>query len=605
MRKLQLLIGKIYNSYKNMKLTRKLSLLFILGWFFPMLFSSTYIYQKITDHLIKFQIDKVQEDHNQVASFLSYRMNSITATCRIIAMDSIVNEILSRSSQDYAHSEQMRDMSRLRVYLSQFQNIHQDDLLRLYVPDGRIYSNENKLFYNLNNIKDTLWYKKSFKGWGWITYAPPGTMDNPNFISIACPIRDFNNYRSIIGMVKFDIPLKDIEQILIHSNINSDCLTYLATSNGMIVGASSYNLLSIYALTDKDKNELASAEEKFITMQKKGEKIWIYASKVEPTDWSLITVLPEKALINRIHTLQWQYIIITVLLFFVVILINLPYINSIPRRLNELIKNMKRVQTGDLSAKLHTASGDEIGQLIDNFNFMLESIKDLMEQQYILGQEKKTAELKALQSQINPHFLYNTLEMIGWLAYDGTPEEIHSVVRSLAEFFRLSLNKGNDITTIEYELQLVKSYMHIQDFRFKNRITLQIDINDIHNYIIPKITLQPLVENAIIHGILEKPNKQGVVKVYGGLNSDGMVELSVEDDGVGMDAEQLDKIKKGKLPSSDGSGYGLDNIEKRICLFFGIERSLYFQSQPDKGTRITLVIPAIPYNQYKNMENQI
>ena len=228
-----------------------------------------------------------------------------------------------------------------------------------------------------------------------------------------------------------------------------------------------------------------------------------------------------------------------------------------------------------------------------------------MEQQYILGQEKKTAELKALQSQINPHFLYNTLEMIGWLAYDGTPEEIHSVVRSLAEFFRLSLNKGNDITTIEYELQLVKSYMHIQDFRFKNRITLQIDINDIHNYIIPKITLQPLVENAIIHGILEKPNKQGVVKVYGGLNSDGMVELSVEDDGVGMDAEQLDKIKKGKLPSSDGSGYGLDNIEKRICLFFGIERSLYFQSQPDKGTRITLVIPAIPYNQYKNMENQI
>jgi len=599
MKSMRLFVSKFNFNY-GMGLTKKLCLLFILGWFLPILFSSCYIYQKITDNLIDSQIKLVKEGQQQVESFLSYRMDRITSTCRIISMDPMVNEILARSSDDYTHAEQIKDMSRLRVYLEQFQSIHHSDFLRLYVPNGRVYSNENKLFFNLENNKDTLWYKNTFKGWGWTTYNPPANMEDSNVISVVRPIRDLNNYRKIIGAVRIDVPLEEIERMLSRSNINSGCLTYLITSNDVVVGASSYNLLPTYALTDVEKNKAASSDEIFVPLIKNEEKIWTYVSNIEATNWFLVTVLPEKELVNRVDALQWQFIITITLLFFVVTLINLPHINSIPKRLNQLICNMKRVQNGDLSAKLHSTRHDEIGQLIDNFNFMLESIKELMEQQYILGQEIKTAELKALQSQINPHFLYNTLEMIGWLAYEGTPTEIHSVVRSLADFFRFSLNQGDDITSIDHELQLVKSYMHVQDFRFKNRITLLIDVKDVHDYAIPKITLQPLVENAIIHGILEKSNKQGIIKVLGRLNPDGMVELSVIDDGVGVSTEQLKKIKDSKSTSYDGSKYGLANIEKRICLFFGIERSLFFQSQLNRGTKVTILMPAIHYNDYKS-----
>lgn len=596
--KCRLYRDKLIRYFGDMRLIQKFCILFLLAWIIPMILSSYYVYQRITDNLVESQIEQAYQGYQQVKSFLTYRLERIFLTCRTITLNSQVNEILTRDINSYTASQQMKDLSILRIYLEQFQSTRNgSDILRLYVPGGRIYSNENKLVFNLNTVKNTLWYKKTFRDWGWTTCNPPEYMEHSDVVSVVRPIRDFNDYRRKVGAVRIDISLDEIESMLSCVNVTHGCLTYMVANDGMLIGASSGELLSLYRLSDKQLGRIISTDSSFVSIWIQKRKCWVCASEILDTGWILVTVLPEKELSGGISTIQLQYLITTSLLFLAVVLISVPAINSVTRRINLLVDRMKLVQDGNLNASLRTNSHDEIGQLTRNFNFMLERIKALMTRQYILGQELKTAELKALQSQINPHFLYNTLEMIGWLALENNPQKIRTVVRTLAQFYRLSLNQGEGVTTIANELKLVVSYMEIQSIRFQNRIQLIIDVSqDILNYSIPNITLQPIVENAIVHGILEKPSKSGNIHIKGYLNSEGMIELSVIDDGLGMANDQVQKLRNGKLFPTDSGSYGLNNIEKRICLLFGIQRGLYFESQYNVGTKVTLCMPPVPYS---------
>lgn len=587
--------NKLLRYFSNMQLIKKFWILFIVAWILPMVFSSYYIYKKITYNSIESQIELARQGHQQVKSFLDYRLERIVLTCRTIAMDSKVNEILAKDIKYCTTSQQLKDLSTLRVYLEQFQSVQNKfDILRLYVLGDRIYANENKLVFNLDAVRDTVWYKKTFSEWGWTTYNPPNFMEIPNVVSVVQPIRDFNNYTRKIGAVRIDIPLGEIENMLKRASINNSSLTYMVTQDGILIAASSSQLFSIYKLDKKYLDKAISSNSSFIPIWDKGRKLWVCADNILDTGWILVTVLPEIELIKSINSMQLQYIIAFVLLFLLVVSINVPAINYITKRIELLVEQMKQVQEGNLSVHIEVKNHDEIGQLAENFNFMIDRIEELMEEQYIIGQELITAELKALQSQINPHFLHNTLETIGWLALEGNIQEVHSMVKKMAQFYRLSLSRGDDVVSIAEELELVKSYMYIQNVRFQNRIQLLIDVPEfIQQYSIPKITLQPLVENAIIHGILEKDSKSGCIQIVGRLDCNGMIELSVIDDGVGMDADKLEKLKNGDLLSSEGSSYGLSNINKRICLMFGIRQGLFFQSQRDVGTIVTLRIPPV------------
>ena len=252
---------------------------------------------------------------------------------------------------------------------------------------------------------------------------------------------------------------------------------------------------------------------------------------------------------------------------------------------------MKTVQEGNLNIHLKNDCSDEIGVLYDNFNTMIERTSDLMDAQYKMGQKLKSAELKALQSQINPHFLYNTLDMINWLAHAGRTGEICSAVIALSKYYRLILNKGEDMLTLEKELNHVSYYMKIQDIRYPGKITFIQDIDsDILDGMVPKIILQPLVENAIVHGIFEKKGKQGMIKITGWLESENIICLTVEDDGIGMDEETLRHIMDGTIRSS-GSSYGVRNVNARIGLVFGEGFGLTYESRLNKGTRVILRFP--------------
>ena len=589
----------IIRTLGNMKIKRKF-LLLVAVLIIPFFLMSYFIYNNITDKLIKSQLVLANQGYSQVKSFLDYRFEQIFQVSGIIAMDSTLNEILTKDPTSYPLHEQLKDQSIIKTYLGQFVGKNNNlDNLRLYVPGEFIYSSEEKLLYSLDNAKETLWYKNTFQDWGWVTNNPPIYVENNDAISIVRPIRDLQHYKHFIGAVRIDIAVSEIQQILSRINITQGCLSYIILSNGELIGSSSYDLMRSLQLDDQDLGKALSSEGQFVKLNMNREPIWIYASYLDNTDFILISVLPEKELVNDVRLIQFNYILSLVFLLLLIIIFILPSITSFTRRIKQIVDNMKLVQEGNLNVKLDTHYHDEIGTLVHDFNFMIERINELMQNQYMLGQELKTAELKALQSQINPHFLYNTLEMLGWMAYKHEPKEIQSMTNSLAQYYRLSLNHGDDITSISNELKLVESYLHIQSTRFRNDLSILIDIKDIGDFAIPKITLQPIVENSILHGILEKDNKSGTIKIKGRLKKDNMIELSIEDDGIGMDKAQISKLMNTKEPSNMGN-YGLRNIEMRICLYFNIEKAIRIISKPGVGTKVLINFPPKPYNLQAN-----
>ena len=210
---------------------------------------------------------------------------------------------------------------------------------------------------------------------------------------------------------------------------------------------------------------------------------------------------------------------------------------------------------------------------------------DLLQEQYALGQLKIESDLKALQAQINPHFLYNTLDMISWMAQKDETDNIRNVVQAMSQFYRLTLSKGHDIVTVGDEIKMCDAYMEIQKRRYRGKILYEVEVDEeINQYLIPKITLQPFLENAIVHGINEKDDARGIV-ILNGWIEDGRITLSVTDDGTGMREED-------KTRPHTGSHYGMGNIAQRLELFYGEKIPIQVESSLGIGTCIVINIPA-------------
>ncbi len=211
---------------------------------------------------------------------------------------------------------------------------------------------------------------------------------------------------------------------------------------------------------------------------------------------------------------------------------------------------------------------------------------------------KRKAELRALQAQINPHFLYNTLNTITWQAADQGASEISVLSNSLGKFFRVSLSKGKEVITIQEEMEHVCSYLEIQKIRYKSKIYYEISIpEEIRRMSIVKLVLQPLVENSLYHGIKMKEN-QGCIRISAVLQEDGYgvpgIKICVEDDGLGIDREKLEQLNEGlsQCITDSNSGYGIYNVNERLKLYYGEAYGLTLESRQGEGTRAIIVIPA-------------
>lgn len=285
-------------------------------------------------------------------------------------------------------------------------------------------------------------------------------------------------------------------------------------------------------------------------------------------------------------------VVILIFLLGVTVLMILIFPRTVTRPVNDLSKVTERVAKGDLSVRAHIRHGVELKEFGNSLNVMIEKISSLIQRVTENQASLREAELEILQMQINPHFLYNTLDTIVWMAEAGDQQAVINMVQTLSDFFRSSLNNGKDTVSISSEAGHVLSYLQIQQVRYQDILEYEIQIPDeLMECPIPRITLQPLVENALYHGIKYKRGK-GKIRVCGWLEEKCCV-LSVEDNGIGMSAERLSYVQSGLTHKNekDNDFYGLYNVNERIRLKFGASFGLTIGSVFQEGTRVEIRLP--------------
>lgn len=398
-----------------------------------------------------------------------------------------------------------------------------------------------------------------------------------------------------------DMAYQGIGEVLNDTYLGSGGYLYLINAKGDIIWHPKDGLIASGRI--KENNFVAagyadgSHEEKF-----EGEVRNITVKTVGYTGWKMIGVTRNTGIYIDSVKMKVFVVFVILLILFVVALIN-SYISSrITDPIRELEKSVKELEEGNLDAEIYMGGSLEVHNLGKSVKDMSLRIKGLMEDIVREHESKRKSEFDSLQSQINPHFLYNTLDIIVWMIENEKREEASQIVTALARFFRISLSNGRSIITVKSELDHVRNYLMIQHMRFKNKFSYQIEADEeVLNLASLKLMLQPMVENAIYHG-MEFMDGDGEIKIRCYLE-DEKLYFKVEDNGLGMTEEQVEKVLSGetKSISNRGSGIGVKNVNERIKLYFGEEYGLRIDSEPDVGTTITLCLPAKDYEEVREL----
>lgn len=328
------------------------------------------------------------------------------------------------------------------------------------------------------------------------------------------------------------------------------------------------------------------------------DDFWFYRS-VGGGKLKILMAVPMNVIISASERTIYSGIIVAVIAAFGSILCSALFSNLITKPIIKLSDKLRNFTLGKETVSWNKKRQDEIGVLEESFTLMSERNKELIKQQYQTKLEKRNAQLRALQAQINPHFLYNTLQVISGMAIREGVNEVNLVTIALSDILRYSLNFSKEMVRVQEEIQYLKSYLTIQNERFDNRIHLQINISsEVEECLVPKLILQPLLENSFKHGLPDKPGDWHI-KVIGQINTAGDLEFICEDNGIGISAERLKEInailsKDAEEALGGGSHIGLCNVDARIRLRYPSKQyGLKIDSEENVGTKVTVTLKVI------------
>jgi len=479
--------------------------------------------------------------------------------------------------------------------------------------NGLIFFNESnaQLFYVSDEVKnyssqyapsDEIWYSS-------VTKYNIGTIINnssfiPKDLNFVMDQKDksffvfrrltefVNNFKGVIFLnVKWKI-MNDILDILKTEDESDIVITDLA-------GKVTYNPYGV----DENKPEIKEAADLIKTNKVKGnsyiktKNYSIFYYKVADNTLLTMKIIPNEFIIKGAKsTLNISILIMLIsLILCVLIAITIAYGTTKPIR--RLSKSMKGIKDNQLISFIPTGRIDEIGVLEQSYSFMIEKIKDLIENEYKIKMEKRTAQLKALQAQINPHFLNNSLQLIGGIAIAKNVPEIYTIIKAISNMFFYSIKINEELVPLEEEILHIKDYLLIQQLRFTDRIDIELNIDEsLNQYVLPKLIIQPIVENAFRHG-LEK--KAGLWKLsINALRIDDNINIIIEDNGVGIDNARLQQINN-KLDNNlnnifdTSQSMGLKNVDARLKLYFGNEYGIKINSNEITGTKVIMIFAAL------------
>ncbi|MBS5622205.1 MAG: sensor histidine kinase [Clostridium sp.] len=317
-------------------------------------------------------------------------------------------------------------------------------------------------------------------------------------------------------------------------------------------------------------------------------------SELSPyTGWRTVGVFSMDEVMSSVNTIVYILFTCVIISLVLVVIVSFKFSRTLTNPIFKLKRLMKQAESGDLTVRFNFQHNDEIGELGQSFNHMIARIDQLIQMVYVEQENKRTAEMKSLQEQIKPHFLYNTLDTISWMARDYDAEDIVRLVDALTNMFRIGLSHGKDIITVKEEITHVSNYLYIQKIRYKDKLNYVIHVDEsLYAIEVPKLILQPLVENAIYHGVKAKRGG-GTITITGVPEGENLV-FTVQDDGAGMPQEKVEELNRRMSERSvldEQKSFGLFYIRERIQLCYGTGYGVHVESALGEGTRVTITLP--------------
>lgn len=484
-------------------------------------------------------------------------------------------------------------------------NVDKIQSLALYGYDGMLIESEPVATVKDNvKVAEQKWYQDARSEIENIHFSTPhvqnlfddGTFRYHRVVSLSRSVDINDGSTSGSGVLLVDMKYSVLEDMLERINeTSSGIYYYLCSRDGEIIYHPRWTEINRGLFKEKN-NKAASYEDGIYEMKTDGQKENIVVGSVAYTGWKLIGVVPESVQETSIN--KFRYYIITTILILVMMLLQVNRFISrkISRPIRELDESVKAYEAGAMP-DIYIGGSAEIRHLGYSVQKSYEQIEALMKEIIQQQTERRKSELDVLQSQINPHFLYNTLESITWMIEAQRNKEAVVMISELAKLLRVSLSRGKTIISIGDELQHSRSYMNIQRVRYKERFKVEFLIDEeIKNYCIVKLVIQPLLENAIYYGVGNMDeDDDGQILIRGEKKGED-IYISIEDNGMGMPEDIRSNIltDNSKVPKH-GSGVGVINVHSRISLMFGPEYGLEVYSELDEGTKVVIHIPAIPY----------
>lgn len=553
----------------------------------------------VTGVSMKFTNTSIFENSSEYTHTIIQQMNQ-NIDSYIDYMENIAYLISSNEDvQDYLFDEKIDNEGRYRI-LNQLQTIldSRSDIRNVGIisKNGRMLINDGSKSVNQDlDLNTQEWYATALE-------KPNGPIltsshvqhiisgERPWVITLSRGIRDRSGSGEKEGVFFIDLNYSAISELCDQSTVGTKGYAFILDAKGNIVYHPQQQQLYNELQTENISLIMDTDEDTVLTGTGNDGKLYSI-SRSEKTGWTVVDCTNVKELLSKSRQAQSVYVLTAIILVIVALLFSRFMARSITLPIQKLRDSMKKVQEGDFSVSdVVVDSKNEIGSLTKSFDVMTHRIHELMEQNVHEQEEKRRSELKALQSQINPHFLYNTLDSIIWMAEGKKNEEVVLMTASLARLLRQSISNEDEVVPIANEVEYARGYLTIQKMRYKDKLEFQIEVDSSILYIpLIKLVLQPIIENAIYHGLKYKESK-GLLIVKGFMK-DGNAVLQVIDDGVGMDEETLAHIYDKHKVNYHSNGVGVYNVQKRLKLYYGEDYGITYTSELGKGTTATITIP--------------
>lgn len=417
-------------------------------------------------------------------------------------------------------------------------------------------------------------------------------------ISLSRAVDVIDGDRPENGVLLVDLKYSYLEEMMNRMNdSNRGRYYYVCDGAGNLIYHPYYNKINKGLFRENTDIVCTSEDGVYKKMRSEdGNKQTVIISTIAYTGWKMVGVVRQDARTDSLEQFRIYMVVIVIMLIMMLLLVNRIVSKKISSPILKLDASVRAYEAGE-KPDIYIGGSYEIRHLGNSIQSSYEEIERLMKEIMEEQNERRKSELAALQSQINPHFLYNTLESITWMIESGKNQDAVFMISELAKLFRISLSRGKTIISIKDELQHCRNYMNIQKYRYKERFETEYDISEeIYSFCTVKLILQPILENAIYYGVGDMDKDEDPRIVVRGWKQEQDIYIAVSDNGIGMRHEDVENILTGNQKAiKHGSGVGLINVHTRIRLMFGKKYGLIVESEPDEGTTVTIHLPAVPY----------